>query len=96
MMEDFACLKKKRGVLGTKLTTFKNYVSKVEKPISNQVICELKLRTDRFSNLLCKFDAVQTQIEIHDKNTIDQITEREYFEDQYYSMLPNATQFVES
>lgn len=87
-------LVKKRGIIKGRLTKFANYVNSLNvDTLDDQQQCiDLKLRIQGATNLFSEFNNIQTDLEesVLDKDLDEQLTQRELFEDSYYSVLSKA------
>lgn len=85
---------KKRGIIKGRFTKFSNYLKLLicEADLNNQQIVDLKLRMKGITNLFTEFNNIQTQIEecVPDTGLDEQLTQRELFEDNYYTVLAQA------
>lgn len=89
----FRELVKKRGILKGRLTKFANYLKYLQNNenaiSSSRDRIDLKLRIKGASNLFTEFNDIQNQIEemVYDSEVPDQLSNRESFENSYYSTI---------
>ncbi|XP_045764365.1 uncharacterized protein LOC123866731 [Maniola jurtina] len=84
---------KKRGTLKGRLTKFGTYINNFDaNVVTPQNKIDLKLRIEGATNLYREFDSIQSRIEecVSETDLDDQLTQREQFEDCYYSTLSQA------
>ncbi|XP_034827793.2 uncharacterized protein [Maniola hyperantus] len=92
-------LTKKRGTLKGRLTKFGTYVNSFDANVATpQNKIDLKLRIEGATNLYREFNSIQSRIEecVNEADLDDQLTQREQFEDCYYSTLSQAELLVNS
>ncbi|XP_069363471.1 uncharacterized protein [Maniola hyperantus] len=90
-------LTKKRGTLKGRLTKFGTYVNSFDANVATpQNKIDLKLRIEGATNLYREFNSIQSRIEecVNEADLDDQLTQREQFEDCYYSTLSQAELLV--
>lgn len=85
---------KKRGIIKGRFTKFANYLNLIstEATLTNQQNVDLKLRMQSSTNLFSEYNIIQTQIEesVPDTDLDEQLTQRELFENYYYTILSKA------
>lgn len=90
-----ANLIKKRGIVKGRLTRFSNYLDNIrssEETLSDKLRVDLKLRVKGAASLFTEFNDLQTKIEelISENDLETQLSQRDLFEDSYYSIQAQA------
>lgn len=92
-------LNKKRASVKSKLTLFDKYLTVFEGLESTEInrtkTIELEQRIASAETLLCNFDDIQSEIECEAENPEEHYTEREEFENKFYSILARAKSLSE-
>uniref|UniRef100_A0A2A4JL65 Uncharacterized protein n=1 Tax=Heliothis virescens TaxID=7102 RepID=A0A2A4JL65_HELVI len=92
-------LVKKRSIIKGRLTKFKDYVNVLAQVGANKItsvqVKEISLRVDKFEELLSDFNVIQSNIELLSSNDDEQITERDFVESQFFSLLSMAKELIE-
>ncbi|XP_072761503.1 uncharacterized protein [Anoplolepis gracilipes] len=86
-MEQIAQLIRQRGRIRAKLTTFKNFLARLNEDPNKQV--ELNSRLEKAEQLWTEFDYIQNKIEDVD-GSVEQEAERISFEDCFHEIISNA------
>lgn len=93
MTKQLESLRKKRKIIQSKLTNFKNFVDS-KKDLEIIPIPELELRLNKVDNLLNEFEFVQDEIDCISNNITDEEKIRKEFEDNFYSVISFAKSIV--
>ncbi|CAG9138228.1 unnamed protein product [Plutella xylostella] len=86
-------LVKKRGIIKGRLTKFINYINSIDsEKLSPQNHVDIKLRVQGAAGLFSEFNSVQTNLEeaVPDHDLEAQLSQREQFENSYYSSIAQA------
>ncbi|KAL4711328.1 hypothetical protein ACJJTC_019169 [Scirpophaga incertulas] len=96
-MSDLKDLRKRRGILKAKLTSFNTYLSNIkssEQLDETKLQIELKLRLEKLENLYDIFDALQSELDsLLEEPEVD---ERDSFESQNFSLVATARGMIET
>lgn len=88
---------KKRGSIKGRLTAFGTYLLALDVSTMNSSEArELQLRIGKIESLYDQYDEVQLKLECHCENIELQINERNDFEKQYYKLLSDAQETLET
>lgn len=96
-------LKRKRGALKAKMTTFTKFLHEMEELLAqdqqeerNKVskVTELQIRVEKVEPMLQEFEDIQSQIEEAAEDFENELKEREQFESEYYKKLAVARQLL--
>ncbi|KAG5861420.1 hypothetical protein JTB14_000002 [Gonioctena quinquepunctata] len=89
-------LVEKRSTLKAKSTSFENHISSFQPRDGDRAqAIELSQRISKAETLIDDFDIVQTDIEVNTDSDVDQIAEREVFEDRLHSTMATAKSSIE-
>lgn len=96
----FTNLTRRRAALKSKITTFQNYLRSItantldpDTVLTAHVKVNLQNRVEKIATLIDDFDSIQNEIEVLELNaeqSIDQIAQREEFENTFYSVFTLA------
>lgn len=99
-MENITLLKKKRGNIKHKLTSFKTYLNNfiATNNLDEIKITELKFRINNFESIHSEFESVQSEIEmvVEEPDLPSQHIYRSEFESEFYSTLAQANHIMTS
>ncbi|KAG5888913.1 hypothetical protein JTB14_006056 [Gonioctena quinquepunctata] len=97
MSEDaLSPLVEKRSTLKAKLTLFEKHISSFQPRDSDRdQAIELFQIISKAETLINDFDIVQRDIEVNTDSDVDQMAEREVFEDRFHSTMATANSFLE-
>ncbi|XP_072384596.1 uncharacterized protein [Diabrotica undecimpunctata] len=92
-------LRKKRGIIKSKLTNFQKFLSKIQDladihDVSIHIV-EIETRLNKFQCLLHDFELIQDDIECHDSVSDNDSEEREDFENSFYSAVALTKSILE-
>lgn len=91
-------LKRKRGAIKAKVTTFGKRIKEIEQvlitdvseSIKSEKMTELQLRIEKIEPLLMEFEDIQVKVEESTQDFENELEERELFESEYYNQLAAA------
>lgn len=93
----FKALVKRRGNVKGRLTRFANHLSTLKSAtISSKTCIDLKLRIQGAHNLFSEFNEIQNKIEEIAYDTDEQLSQRDLFEDSFYSTISQAEYLLNS
>lgn len=90
-------LKRQRGVLKGRLTIYKNYLSRLETPLSDMEMVEVRLRTQVASTVFQDFNDIQGSIEclVSEQDLSTQLEYRATFEEIYFHCMATSKLHIE-